>query len=230
MIATREHYKDKLSVMIATPTRDNLINAEYVGALIEAIKNEGVGYSVSWGVSKGVSNIVEGRNFLTDQFLKSGMDVLLWIDSDTTWSVDHFNEMIKAIRKGHRAGCAPQTKILPINDMLEGKVSVTAKGFYIDGPGVYCSHSGHGFFFVTRSALAQVINQKRAKLVGVGDNAKYNFYTPIGDLSEDFSFCERLRKSRVPIFVLPVDGVGHENVVNYPGLPYGFLKDVAKNR
>jgi len=230
---------DRLKVMIATPTRSGSVNSKYVESLVTVIGQSWVsssmdlegGCRVTWAVASGVSNIVAGRNKLANDFLRSDNDVLLWVDDDTTWVPTHFDAMVEAIDRGEWAGCIPQIKLIPVNDLLSGKLETTSGGFYIEGR-LYCRQTGFGFAFFHRKVFEKMVKEQRVPLMKDKGGDFYGFHNPIIKerqlLSEDLSFCDRVDQSGFRIAVVGEDGVGHKNVVEYPGIPVDYIRKTVE--
>lgn len=229
-------------VMIATPSRDGNYCQGYVSGLMQVqgfCNNPDNDIQMGWAPLTGCSNIFAGRDQLAAFFKeRTEYDILLWIDSDTGFTLDHFKAVLNYDALGYSAGCAVQPKKLPAavyGDQCHK--FQTARGFYLDGRNnICCESTGFGFFWVHRYALIDLQmpleDQFPAPKIKVQVEGQviesYGYHMAIQEkevvYSEDLSFCKRLRSQDIDIVVMNVPGVSHEGNHVFEGMRYEDIK------
>jgi len=86
----------KPSVFIGTPSYDGKMQSQYVLSLVQTVeKLRTIGYDAVIEVISGGALLIESRNIILSNFLKSDSEFLLMIDSDIGWNSDSVVNMIK---------------------------------------------------------------------------------------------------------------------------------------
>jgi hypothetical protein len=91
----------KSSVLIATPTRDGTVDADYTISLIASIAAlEQRGIAARFQFLKFESLIPRGRNRLVDIFRRGGASVLVFVDADHAWDANDLCALVAPLVAG----------------------------------------------------------------------------------------------------------------------------------
>lgn len=214
-----EHF----NVLIATPGRN--MEAEYVSSLVETInhlhKNK-ISYKFINKYSPTVAAAREGT-IMNDHFLdifsskpllgKATYDKIIWIDSDISWSPEDFMKLYDS-DKEIISGVYINEKNVPMFTMVDDPTPVSQA---IRRKEVFeVSHVGFGFVAV-KSGIFEGLSRPWFDTVfaTVKNDDGVEALVPFG---EDYSWCEKARKSGHRLFVDPdVKLTHHKKVSLYPG-------------
>lgn len=228
-----EEKKQGKKVLIATPTRSGDVSIEYVKSIFQ-LKNNGakLGVTFDFFMGSGISNITAGRDEMFNLWLeKTDYDVLLFIDSDTSFFWKDAFDAINLIFIGEEDACciAQRKKEEGVSYNLKNVQSIGDK-FYTDG-------CGFGFFAVSR-LLAQELRLRMAKNdewlceFDAINTKGFSYFNPLfGDkkyLSEDYSFCKRVVLAGYKIRVCS-GNLGHIGIYDYRGNATQYLIDISEN-
>jgi hypothetical protein len=207
--------RKKINVMIATPTRDGKVCTGYlqgVTSMIASGHNFNTKYLLNFtlAISKGVSDIVNGRDEIANDFYKNkNYDLLLWIDSDTGFSsIEVISSIIKAYEENEVAFTLPQPrKSLNGSSPKDFWTLDPEKVTTMKKPGqtskLYTSGCGFGLFGVFRSGFDQIA-EKVAKNPRVITRIRY-FSGMEGKDAEGLSYHQRMlmrtSEEEAPIFI-----------------------------
>lgn len=229
--------KARQKVLIATPTRDGKFELGYVYGLMESIvdsKKNNV--DIQLLSSSGVSNIQNGRDVVFNYFVNSQYDKLFWIDSDTHFTSKNFFDCalsdedaicIPQVKKEMNLNVASHFNKLghDLKDSLELSKNYTISNVYGVGDKMYTYRTGFGFFCLSKKACKDVLyyTAKQSELTVYLNEIKSRgtlVHFPIIDndklLSEDYSFCERLKSTGHRIRIIEGE-IGHTGVHTYMG-------------
>ena len=226
--------KDKKSVLIATPTREGLFNNGYLQGISQVLTSDSLAERYTFQVltTTGVSNIVKGRDDIFNFWLdNTSFDFLLWVDSDTSFSSDNVE---KALGSGYGAVTIAQARKeinkdlickiarstnLNADEVFDSSYRYTIGNVIKKDGSSFVDRCGFGFLLLSRSScldLKEVFKEElsvyKNSLTG---KASLSYHALISEkekgevLGEDYSFCNRLRASGTPIFLLENQAVGH---------------------
>jgi len=254
--------KKEIKVMIGTPTRDGKVCSGYMQGIAQLIgqKNmfDRLGYVFNFmlAISKGVSDIVNGRDEIANDFYQnSEFDLLLWIDSDTGFDgVQVLRSIMIAYEQKESSFTLPQPRKTLHGSKprdfwtLDPEAVITKKESGKPWK-LYTFGCGFGLFGVFRSGFDK-ISEKVAKNPKVITRVKYSSGMMGKDLeglsyhqrmlmrtsekeapvflSEDKSFCFRLSEATGQKTRLFPFSVSHESEsVNF-STPWPFTNENEK--
>lgn len=166
----------------------------------------------------------EMRNFLATQFHDSVADVMVGIDNGVVVSLDAFNAMVEAdvdyvgAQMPHRAAGLDTFAEAVRSGLSNSEAARRAIGADTDSKATIkeVEAVSAGFFVLRRQVLEEIINlklaTKRAMRVPRTTVNRYNFYNHIEEdgerLTEDHSFCLRVRQAGFKVMAYSGPGVG----------------------
>ena len=166
----------------------------------------------------------EMRNFLATQFHDSVADVMVGIDNGVVVSLDAFNAMTEAdvdyvaARIPHRMAGLNTFAEAVRSGLSNSEATRRAIGADTGAKATIeeVKAVNAGFFVLRRQVLEEIINlnlaTKRAMRVPRTTVNRYNFYNHIEEdgerLTEDHSFCSRVRKAGFKVMAYSGPGVG----------------------
>lgn len=228
------------SITIATPMYGGICHNAYLKSL-HALQNmlTGKGYRVSYSELSNESLITRGRNTLTEIFLRTGNDYLLFIDSDQGFNAEGVVRMIeeevdligaavpmkginwervRSAVKDNQQNLSKFTSIYNVNISTEQKQKLR------ENPGqiVEVDYIGTGIMLISRNVFQRLkestpsYRSDQTNLAGIqyGDTI-YNFWRTDIDptsrrlLSEDYNFCNMWRSLGGKIYLAPYIKVVH---------------------
>lgn len=169
--------------------------------------------------------ITRGRNRVVHQFLEGCTDDwLLFIDADMTFTVDDFNLIAHHAHErkapvvgglcfgqdGYFAGPFPQ--LVPTLFARNSDGGYVAMHDYPEGM-VEVDATGCAFLLIHRSVLIQI--RKRQQLGKWSWFGEYPELSIDSWVSEDVTFCERVKQAGFPIWVHTGAKIGHVKGMNY---------------
>lgn len=199
-----------VSVCIGMPV-DNPIPHKTVASLCSTVRQltvMGIRHSISMHVS-GVVQI--GRDNVLDEFLKSGLEKLFWIDSDMVWSPEDFLIMLALSTKVDVVGASYPAKV-------EGPTTFYANFDAERKTGPYGLQEvkglGLGFTIVSRRVCEQLAaNAPKVKDQIAGNEVASVFrvdVTPEGyRRTEDMAFFADIRELGHTVWLAPTIELGH---------------------
>ena len=164
-------------------------------------------------IVKPATKIVDGRNYIATQFVKSNAELLIGVDNDVSVEREAFERML-AVEADYVSAEVPQ-RIDGLEAFAEavrgGMSNAEAQRVAAMGPGAgdapeirEVERVGAGFFMLRRGILETLVERKAVpRKLGVFTNTTvetFGFYDPIylddgTRLSEELSFCKRVREA-----------------------------------
>ena len=165
-------------------------------------------------IVKPATKIVDGRNYIATQFVKSNAELLIGVDNDVSVEREAFERML-AVEADYVSAEVPQ-RIDGLEAFAEavrgGMSNAEAQRAAAMGPGAAgdapeireVERVGAGFFMLRRGILETLVERKAVpRKLGVFTNTTvetFGFYDPIylddgTRLSEELSFCKRVREA-----------------------------------
>ena len=165
-------------------------------------------------IVKPATKIVDGRNYIATQFVKSNAELLIGVDNDVSVEREAFERML-AEEADYVSAEVPK-RIDGLEAFAEavrgGMSNAEAQRAAAMGPGAVgeaaeireAERVGAGFFMLRRGILETLVERKAVpRKLGVFTNTTvetYGFYDPIylddgTRLSEELSFCKRVREA-----------------------------------
>lgn len=233
------------SLMIATPMYGGMCTGHYVSGLLNTIaKMQSVGVPVYWAQMMNESLITRARNELVRLFLERGMDYLMFIDADISFTGQDVAFLMAADRD---IACG----IYPKKEVDWAKVDAAAKNgkdglkdysgafvFNMEGEHqetdeegmIKVRHGGTGFMLIKRRVFEKLMpHVPTYRTSSIKDeNGEYvkplthEFFATSIDhtgalLSEDYHFCELWRKHGGEIYANPFLKLEHVGTYVYGG-------------
>lgn len=206
------------SLMIATPARSG-VATHYARMLVEferELNARGVVHTFAF--VEACSDLAHARNRLAGDFLETGLDACLMIDSDISISFDVLRRMLEsgkdfvtvACVMSHMIGDPPRYSMnmsipLPPPPLVDGLIKMEKMG------AVACT-------VIRQKVITDILTADAGgKLRYRHDKLFYGVFDPLMDepehrLPEDIAFCYRWRQTGGDIFVMPDADVRHGDV------------------
>jgi hypothetical protein len=227
-------------ITIATPMYGGICHGAYLKSILSLVnllsKN---GYIVNYSDIANESLITRARNTLTEIFLRTGNDYLLFIDSDQGFNPDHILKMIeenvdligaavpmkginwdrvKSAAQNNESNLSKFTSIYNVNISNEQKEILKNNPNKI----VEVDYIGSGLMLISRNVF-QLLKEKtpsyRSDQMNTGGIAYgetiYDFWRTEVDpesnrlLSEDYNFCKMWKSLGGKIYLAPYAKVVH---------------------
>lgn len=217
-----------MKLLIATPFYNVSGFSPYISSLMKTVallQKLGIEYDY-WELS-GDSYIDRARNTIANTFMRSEYTHLLFIDSDMSWDLAGFGNLLKADVDVVGAGYPCKNNWDHFSCILlsepDGKPIVNEEGL-IAAWGVPT-----GFMKIRREAFEKLAAADPDNFYweGQGEDAVkiYNFFGRIPPMGEDISFCRRwVEKAGGELWVEPRITMGHYGVKKWEGNYHEFLK------
>lgn len=234
------------NILIALPTYDNSVHFDFAMALAKLMatfKERGIGYEY---IHTASSHIIRARNFFASYFLsRPEFTHLLFLDTDMDFSIEAIPRLLTGNKPVAGIACPYRffdgaTKItnddvgLSLREWQEKTVTYNtaivadAEGnSHVHGGWAEVSHIGTGIFLVRRDAIETIL--PRTQLYRppsqyapyLADGRFYGFFDTISEkgvyLSEDLSFCRRVRESGMPVWALVDEKITHHGASSISG-------------
>lgn len=235
------------SIMIATPMYGGMCTGTYVQGLLFAMsKFREVGVNAAWCQITNESLITRARNELARVFLSTDHDYLMFIDADIGFDGEGILQLIAADKdvacgiypkkevnwdSVKRAANAGQTDLedyagsFVFNMVGEADAETDERGFF------QVRHGGTGFMLIKRQVFEHLIPHVPTYRTNTFQNPEtgeydkpltHEFFTTSIDhtgalLSEDYHFCELVRKHGGEIWANPFIRLTHTGTYVYDG-------------
>lgn len=234
------------SIMIATPMYGGMCTGSYVqGLLMTMGKMREVGVNVAWCQITNESLITRARNELTRIFMESEHDYLMFIDADIGFDGDSILQLMAA-DKDVACGIYPKKEVnwgsvrkaakngkeelqdyagAFVFNMLGGSHQETDKSGCIP-----VRHGGTGFMLIKRGVFEFLAPHVPTYRVASFKDEHGNYTKPLTNeffatsidetgalLSEDYHFCELVRKHGGGIWAHPFIRLTHTGTYTYDG-------------
>ena len=186
-----------------------------------------------WNLS-GDSYVDRARNHIAKKFLDSDFTHLFFIDSDHSWKIESFLNILKhdedIVAAGYPCknnwnfyGCVLETQpgYDPIRDEA-GNITHVGPARLNENGLAYAIYAPTGFMKIRRNVFEQL--SKSCSMYSYKDELFYDFFGRIPPLGEDSSFCKRWRDIGGEIFVELDCDISHYGVKEYAGNYLNFLK------
>jgi len=198
--------KKHKSIQVATPTSRSGLMPEYVLSTVDAMfyLTQHTQMDVKYKIFTSALTI-QGRNSIMEN-CKS--DYLMMIDSDMVFkrdAIEHLVKQDKDVISGVAYKKAPPFEPVVAN-LTPNKQSYQ---FFADFPkdkSFQCEGVGGAFLLIKKKVIDAFTPEVIAKM-GKPFNTKYRKNGNV--ISEDFSFCERVRELGFEIWVDPIPDLGH---------------------
>lgn len=186
------------SVYIGIPAYGG-VEAEFLNSVLAGVLVcQAAGWDIEYEVLPGCSLIAKARNQITDRFLASGRDCLLFLDADLVFDA---GDMLKLLER-------PEDVIGSAYVQKNGLAKYNVRPLYPlnESNGAWeCEGIATGFLKISREAFART--------------PKPYFETPEIDgetWGEDFYFCRKHREAGGSVWMLPAR-IGHVGKFTYWG-------------
>ena len=228
-----------VGIMFAMPMFGGMCHGEFAMSMMKSVLFlTQLGYRVNTQAMYNESLITRARNNLAATFMKSDMDLLMFLDSDIVWEPMDILKLILADRE-FCGGVYPR-KVINWTGVAEaaraGKdhpedwscsylfKTATNNGEADDDGMLEVTHAATGFLLLKRSVFERLmpfvpvyedvvegekIHSHDFFRVGVGENGKYT--------SEDYWFCNEWRKVGGRIWINPFIRLGHIGTHQFNG-------------
>jgi hypothetical protein len=235
-----------LNVLIALPTYDNSVHFDFAMALarlMATFKERGIRYEY---IHTASSHIIRARNFFANFFLSHPRFThLLFLDTDMDFSNEAIPRLMAGDKPVAGIACPyrffdGEKKItsddvgLSLREWQEKTVDYNtailadaAGNRYVSGGWAEVSHIGTGIFLVRRDALEAIVPHTElyrppAQYAGyLPDGKFYAFFDTVGErgvyLSEDLSFCRRVRAAGKSVWALVDEKIVHHGGASISG-------------
>ena len=220
-----------MKIVIATPFYEIKGYSPYIVAVVNSLKALTlVGIEWDYGELSGDSYVDRAKNTIANNFIKSGYDYLMMIDSDMSWNIEGF---LKVAMSPHDVvgGSYPNKNNwesygaeIIYNDQNKSKQDNfgAVEALYL--PGGFIKYSVNAFESVKDSV-------KRYIDPGNGTDKEMEFYEFFrcdisnsgARIGEDVYFCNKLREAGIPLNVIPDIEFHHWGVKGYSGNFHEFL-------
>jgi len=184
---------------------------EFISALLKTrVVFDRLGWEVEVDVNSGCSVVSKARNDIVRRFLASGFDVLLFIDSDMSWSPVDAARLLQSGRDFSAIAYRVKSDDLLYNCALNGET---------DGEFLGADAVGTGFMALSRKCLEEMVKAyPHTAYEDSGEvHALFDFEIHGGRYwGEDYTFCRRWKSIGGDIWLLPAD-IGHVGSKNYKG-------------
>jgi len=237
--------KKKPSLMIATPMYGGLCTGPYVAGLLGTTsKMRELGVSVYWAQMMNESLITRARNELARLFLEQEHDYLMFIDADISFDRDAVAKLMAA-DKDVVCGIYPKKEIdwTRVSEAaVKGKDNLEdyAGSFVFNMVGnkqetnehglIEVRHGGTGFMMIKRGVFEHLMPHVPTYRTSSQKTAEGEFHKPLTHeffttsidhtgalLSEDYHFCELVRKHGGEIWANPFIKLQHVGTYIYGG-------------
>lgn len=181
------------------------------------------------------SEIIDARNLAATRVAEGAADILIGMDDDVGVTQEAFVQMINA-DVPYIGACCPQ-RLLDMHRLAEGvrqgysnRDAIRFAAPLVGGPGTAAGISevekiGGGFFILRAEPLKEMVRsgvaaKTTARLPGGGVADAYGFYDCLydeegGRMSEDISFCLRLRQAGFPVHAYKGPGLSHSGEMTF---------------
>ena len=233
------------SLMIATPMYGGMCMGTYVqGLLFTMSKMREVGVNVAWCQITNESLITRARNELTRIFLESDHDYLMFIDADIGFDGEGILQLMAA-DKDVACGIYPKKEVnwdsvrkaakdgredlhdyagAFVFNMVGGDIETDSTGC------IPVRHGGTGFMLIKRGVFEHLKPHVPTYRVASFQDGHGNYIKPLTHeffatsidasgalLSEDYHFCELVRKHGGEIWANPFIRLTHTGTYTYDG-------------
>jgi hypothetical protein len=211
-------------LFIGLPAYDFKVGVKLAIALAEfCVKAQKHGIQIEISNVSGCSVVSRVRNIIADQFLDSGSDHLMMIDSDMTFKADDIFRLLawnqtKPIVAG--IGAARKTEKVFFSMMDEdenGQITIDKMGC------VRAKRVGTGFMMVRRDVF-ECLRGNHPEWVYMDQNSDKKLHaffdfqcTPEGYIGEDYTFCDRARAHGFTVWADPTIKLGHMGMHEFEG-------------
>jgi hypothetical protein len=209
-----------LDLLITTPLYDGKMHHACVAGCMQTLAKYGAA-KVSMAARQG-SFLPRLRDLLTKDFLDSGAEFMLCVDSDIAWTVADLDLLWSRLReltldREMVAGLYPKKSLRdtrPIAALLENEQGGMREAACV----------GAGFLLVHRKGIERMVDRYQdlaypSDAVNPESGTSYGLWSPFcavktqnGSamyLGEDYSFCQRWREMGGKIWALPDVRLGH---------------------
>lgn len=218
----------EMSLVIATPFYEMKGWSPYISSLVrtmELLNQLGIKHDF-WALQED-SYVDRARNTLAMRFLDSDFTHMMFIDSDESWSLEGFANVLKADVEIVGAGYPCKNKwdfySCILNCHEDGRPIVNKDGL-VSAWGVPT-----GFMKIHRKAFERVIKAMPDNFYETNDPDTgevfkvYNFFGRIPPMGEDISFCRRFVASGGELWVEPRVDITHYGTIGHSGNYHQFL-------
>lgn len=203
-----------MSVLVATPCYGNQCTAMYYRSvlnLVRAFERESYDYDILIGLNESL--IDRARNNMACDFLDTDFQKLLFIDADIEFTPEGVSKLLEVdapVVAGVYATKNPEKSFYGV---------WTKDGMIGRGEGVIeATYLGTGFMMIDRSVLVEMM-EKYPELSNEDPVEKFGFFNRMKSngimLSEDYSFCQRVRDMGHRIYAHQDIGLIHHGMYPY---------------
>lgn len=240
------------TIIVATPVYGTNVELKYFLSILElntfAIKNN---LNIHFIYKNGDALIPRLRNDMVDTFLEFGYDYLFFIDSDISFNIDDFLNMVSVAIKNNQkitVGAYPKKAIHwkkikkaddlgLINDESDYNLFSGEYGINFFGPERIINlkepqeieDGSTGFMLIDKTVFDEIkINFPEQTIINhLGRTSFAYFDCKIDEktkvyLSEDYTFCRFAQKSKISVWFLPWINVNHNGSYTFKG---NFIQD-----
>jgi hypothetical protein len=214
-----------MKIVIATPFYEMKGFSPYISSLAKTLAMLAkVGIEFDYWELSGDSYVDRARNTIARRFLDSGADHLIFIDSDMSWDLESFSNLMKAPEDivGGAYPCKNNWEFysVVIDTDSDGYPIVNEETGLIQAWGVPT-----GFMKIHRSVFERLI--PHVNTYEDGDTTFYNFFGRIVEggksYGEDISFCIRAGNIGIKKWIEPRCSLSHYGVKEWNGNYHDYL-------
>jgi hypothetical protein len=215
-------------VIIATPVgADAAIKIWYTDALINSMRMSMTQGVELFPIYKEDVLIQRARNDLLAIAIESGVDDLIWIDSDVCWNPEWLFKLL-SYPVDVVGGTYPKK-----NDVVDWPVKVVGNKIPIDPDTklLEVDGLGTGFLRLSKKAMQALWGHENKEYHGVHGKAKWIFEVIVenGEVTgEDIVICHKLQACGFKIYLDPAMCCGHVGLKMYSGNFSQFLEGMHK--
>ena len=216
------------TVAIGTPCYGGVVTSGYASALAASSSVfQDAGIKLLPILLPGLSLVTSARNCVLHEALKLGADSLVWIDADIEWEPKDLLRLCRlefdVVGATYRQKRFDRTQFT--FRMIRGKNEPDENGLLEVGG------LGAGFLRTSRKAILAITENEVSYKVGA-HQIKNVFETAVvgGALfSEDYMFCDKLKKAGFPIMLDTTINLIHQGTIGYQASFPDYLKGIDQN-
>ena len=216
------------TVAIGTPCYGGVVTSGYASSLAASSSVfHDAGIKLLPILLPGLSLVTSARNCVFHEALKRQVENLIWIDADIEWQPKDLLrlcqldlDVVGATYRQKRSDCTQF-----VFRMLRGKNQPDKNGL------LEVNGLGTGFFRLSRKAMLAV-SDKEISYTDGAYQMKNVFETAILDgalFSEDYLFCNKLKKAGFPIMLDTTINLIHQGTMGYQADFASYLKGLDEN-
>lgn len=194
-----------MSCLFCLPAYGMWVTSHYTKSLVELVRylefNQ-FNYDITFGADSGVHRC---RYFLTETFMRSDFDRLMFIDADIEFSPEDFGRLW-ALDADVAVGVYRMHRGEPYAAHVDGELLADLP----DDP-MEVDYAGTGFMLIKREVLESIKDDLPTIETKMGKHPRWWAFEVVDgiELPEDYSFCKRVRDKGFKVVMDPVVKLKH---------------------